>query len=70
MLRIGVVTAVAAAFLMLGQLMLGQAMLASEAEDTRTALNLAKLIQAARSVISANQELINDPDIGDKGLTG
>jgi hypothetical protein len=65
MLRLGVVTAVAMAFLMLGR-----AMLASEAEDTRTALNLAKLIQAARSVISANQDLINDPDVGDKGLTG
>jgi hypothetical protein len=65
MLRFGVITAVAMAFLMLGQ-----AMLASEAEDTRTALNLANLIQAARSVISANQELINNPDIGDKGLTG
>jgi hypothetical protein len=65
MLRLGVATAVA-----LGFLMLGRAMLASEAEDTRTALNLANLIQAARSVISANQELINDPDIGDKGLTG
>jgi hypothetical protein len=65
MLRLGAISAVAMAFLMLGQ-----AMLASEAEDTRTALNLAKLIQAARSVISANQDLINDPDIGDKGLTG
>ena len=65
MSRIGVITAVGIAFLMLGR-----ALLASEAEDTRTALNLAKLIQAARSVISANQGLINDPDIGDKGLTG
>lgn len=51
-------------------LVLGQTMQASEAEDTRTALSLAKLLQAARSVISANQALINDPDIGDKGLTG
>ena len=51
-------------------LVLGQTMHASEAEDTRTALSLAKLLQAARSVISANQPLINDPDIGDKGLTG
>jgi hypothetical protein len=65
MLRFGGIFAVALAFLMLGR-----AMLASEAEDTSTALNLAKLIQAARSVISANQNLINDPDIGDKGLTG
>ena len=51
-------------------LLLGQSILATEAEDTRTALNLAKLLQAARSVISANQALINDPAIGDKGLTG
>jgi hypothetical protein len=42
-------------------------MLASEAEDTRTALNLAKLIQAARSVISANQDLINDPASATRG---
>jgi hypothetical protein len=40
------------------------------AEDTRIALSLAKLLQAARAVISANQDLINDPNIGDKGLTG
>ena len=65
MSRAWVVWAAVVAFLMLGR-----AMLASEAEDTRTALNLAKLLQAARSVISQNQPLINDPDIGDKGLTG
>jgi hypothetical protein len=33
-------------------------------------LNLARLLQAGRAVISANQALINDPNIGDKGLTG
>jgi hypothetical protein len=65
MSRLGIVSAVVIAFLALGQ-----TMLASEAEDTRTALNLAKLLQAARSVISANQDLINDPEVGDKGLTG
>ena len=65
MSRLGIVFAVVIAFLALGQ-----TMLASEAEDTRTAPNLAKLLQAARSVISANQGLINDPEIGDKGLTG
>lgn len=32
------------------------------------ALNLAELLRAARSVIAANQGLINDPDRGDKGL--
>jgi hypothetical protein len=34
------------------------------------ALNLADMLRSARSVISANQPLINDPAIGDKGLTG
>lgn len=31
---------------------------------------LAALLRAGRSVVSANQTLINDPDKGDKGLTG
>lgn len=30
---------------------------------------LAAVLRAGRSVVSGNQELINDPDIGDKGLT-
>ena len=64
MARIGII---AAAMIVL---LFGRSILASEAEETRTALNLAKLLQAARSVISANQALINDPNIGDKGLTG
>lgn len=34
------------------------------------ALSLAEMLRAARSVISANQPLINDPSVGDKGLTG
>ena len=56
--------------IVLALLVLARTIMASEAEDTRTALNLSKLIQAARSVISENQPLINDPNIGDKGLTG
>jgi len=47
-----------------------QAGLPSHSQDIATALSLARLLQAARSVISANQALINNPDIGDKGLTG
>jgi hypothetical protein len=39
-------------------------------EDEEIALNLANLLRAARAVISAKQELINDPMVGDKGLTG
>jgi hypothetical protein len=39
-------------------------------DDTAIALRLADLLRAARAVISRNQELINDPSKGDKGLTG
>jgi hypothetical protein len=42
----------------------------SDPEDVEIAINLARLLQAGRSVISANQALINDPNRGDKGLTG
>jgi hypothetical protein len=34
------------------------------------ALSLAKMLQAGRAVISINQALINDPNRGDKGLSG
>jgi hypothetical protein len=40
------------------------------AKTMETALRLASLLRAARSVIASNQELINDPAGGDKGLTG
>src|SRR5690606_22116879 len=39
-------------------------------ENIRIARSLATMLQSARAVISAEQELINDPDGGDKGLTG
>lgn len=42
----------------------------SERSDEETAISLAELLRAARGVISAKQDLINDPSIGDKGLTG
>lgn len=35
-----------------------------------TAISLAELLRSARTVISTNQERINDPTLGDKGLTG
>ena len=41
----------------------------SDSENVETALSLANLLRSARAVISANQDLINDPAIGDKGLT-
>jgi len=47
-----------------------QGPLAATDDDTQVAMSLANLLRAARSVISRNQELINNPDIGDKGLTG
>jgi hypothetical protein len=46
----------------------GPALATSEEEGI--ALNLANLLRAARAVISAKQDLINDPSVGDKGLTG
>jgi hypothetical protein len=46
------------------------AVAASDEEDKAIAASLAAMLQAARTVISRNQELINDPAIGHKGLTG
>ena len=43
---------------------------ADEQADIEVALSLAAMLQSARSVISRHQDLINDPDRGDKGLTG
>jgi hypothetical protein len=43
---------------------------AAESQDVEIALSMAKLLQAGRAVISSNQALINDPNRGDKGLTG
>ncbi|WP_219929155.1 Tll0287-like domain-containing protein [Albidovulum aquaemixtae] len=38
--------------------------------DLQTALKLASLLRSARTVIASNQDVINDPAGGDKGLTG
>lgn len=43
---------------------------AAPAGSIETAVNLAEFLRAARTVIANNQKLINDPTIGDKGLTG
>ena len=43
---------------------------AEQDSDYDIAIDLATMLQSARSVIGENQELINDPAIGDKGLTG
>jgi hypothetical protein len=42
----------------------------SDDEDKMIADSLAAMLQASRTVISRNQERINNPDIGDKGLDG
>ena len=39
-------------------------------EDTVIAASLTAMLRAARAVVSRHQALINDPAIGDKGLTG
>ena len=39
-------------------------------EDATIAHNLAEMLRDARTVISNNQELINNPELGDKHLTG
>jgi archaellum component FlaG (FlaF/FlaG flagellin family) len=39
-------------------------------EDAAIAQDLAELLRDARTVISNNQDLINNPEIGDKHLTG
>ena len=39
-------------------------------EDATIAQNLAEMLRDARTVISNNQDLINNPEIGDKHLTG
>ncbi|MGD9615705.1 MAG: DUF3365 domain-containing protein [Alphaproteobacteria bacterium] len=39
-------------------------------DDPMIAQSLAEMLQDARTVISNNQDLINNPDIGDKKLTG
>ncbi|MGB0631284.1 MAG: Tll0287-like domain-containing protein, partial [Alphaproteobacteria bacterium] len=48
----------------------GAAATTPPAKETETAIYLAELLRSARIVISAQQTHINNPDIGDKGLTG
>jgi hypothetical protein len=48
----------------------GGAATSTDEEELHTALVLASVLRAARSVIASHQVLINDPERGDKGLTG
>ncbi len=43
---------------------------ADNLDDKEMATKLANLLRAGRSVVSANQPLINDPEIGEKNFTG
>ena len=43
---------------------------AEPTDDANIAKSLADMLRAARQVISSNQARINDPNLGDKGLTG
>jgi uncharacterized protein DUF3365 len=43
---------------------------ASDDEDKAVANSLADMLRAGRTVISRNQDRINNPDLGDKGLDG
>jgi hypothetical protein len=43
---------------------------ASAEDEATTAKSLAHMLRAARQVISNNQTRINDPNLGDKGLSG
>lgn len=57
--------------LMAGALFLPAAPLRAEADDDAAiAKSLADMLRAGRQVISNNQSSINDPNIGDKGLSG
>lgn len=47
-----------------------QANAQTDASERGVALSLATMLQSARGVIGANQDLINDPDTAEKGLTG
>jgi hypothetical protein len=54
-----------------GGLALSTAALSAGADDdAATAKSLAEMLRAARQVISNNQGRINDPELGDKGLSG
>lgn len=56
---------------LLGMLAMGlPPILAANQDDVDAALSLAEFLRSARTVISANQGRINDPDLGDKGLSG
>src|SRR5580765_1470313 len=68
-LRLGVYL-IACAAVIVGSVTVATRIRADESEEVQIALSLAKMLQSGRTVISSNQALINDPERGDKGLTG
>jgi hypothetical protein len=58
------------AFLIFGLIVSVTALRAEPDDDAAIATSLADMLRAGRQVISSNHGLINDPNIGDKGLTG
>ena len=68
--RLGCTLAPALASALIGlHLLIGSGPAMATAEEEEIALNLANLLRAGRAVIAAKQDLINDPAIGDKGLS-
>ena len=68
-LRLGVYV-IACAAVMVASWTVATRIRADDSEEVQIALSLAKMLQSGRTVISSNQALINDPERGDKGLTG
>jgi hypothetical protein len=57
-------------FLLLGVVLSVTPLIAGPDDDAAIATSLAGMLRAGRQVISNNQSLINDPNLGDKGLSG
>ena len=57
-------------FLLLGVVLSVTPLRAAPDDDAAIATSLADMLRAGRQVISNNQSLINDPNLGDKGLSG
>lgn len=56
-------------FLLMGIASVSIAATEPAGEDAAIAQSLAEMLRDARAIISSNQSKINDPEIGDKGLT-
>src|SRR3954447_20980445 len=68
--RTAVRAALLAAMLLCGASISASADPQAAGDDPVIAESLAEMLRDARTVVSNNQDLINNPEIGDKGLTG